>query len=90
MKIKNISGLEDRIKSSEDAEVLGEAHYALDIYDFDPMLTLEIEFTPKGVRVDAAARLEYSEEMKGYYMGERVDDTALVERALMEWLAQGE
>lgn len=89
MKIRPIEGLEARLKASEDAEALGEGHYALDLYDFEPMLTLEVEFTPKGTFVPAAALLKYSEELEGYYMDERVSDRALIERALGEWMAGG-
>lgn len=87
MKIKPIDGLEARLAASEDAEVLGERHYALDLYDNEPMLTLEIEFGKKGEpEVTAAALLKYSEELEGYYMDERVTDLAQVQQALEDWM----
>ena len=88
MKIKPIDGLEAKLATSEDAESLGDRHFALDLYDNEPALTLELEFTPKGTFVPAAALLKYSEELKGYYMDERVNDTAMVEKALNDWMSE--
>lgn len=87
MKIKPIEGLEAKLKASEDAEELDDKHYSLDLYDNDPALTLEIEFTPKGTFVPAAALLKYSDELQGYYMDERVKDVAVIENALNAWMA---
>ena len=58
MKIKPIDGLEAKLAASEDAESLGDRHFALDLYDNEPALTLELEFTPKGTFVPAAALLQ--------------------------------
>lgn len=87
MKIKPIDGLEARLAASEDVEVLGERHYALDLYDCEPMMTMEIEFNKKGLpEVPAAALLKYSDELEGYYMDERITDAELVQKALEEWV----
>ena len=56
MKIKPIDGLEAKLAASEDAESLGDRHFALDLYDNEPALTLELEFTPKGDQVWISAR----------------------------------
>lgn len=88
MKIKPIDGLEAKLAVSEDAEALGDRHFALDMYDNAPAITLELEFTPKGTFVPAAALLKYSEELKGYYMDERITDAAFIENALRDWVAQ--
>lgn len=86
MKIDAVNGLEAKLAASEDAEALSEHHYALDIYDGDPPLTLEIEFTEKGLEVPAAAELLFSAELDGYYMGARIADARTVHAAIVEWM----
>lgn len=85
MKIKMIDGLQARLEASPDAEQLSERHWALDLYDAQPPMTLELEFTPRGLEVTAAAELRFSEELDGYYMAERVNDAEQVARALEDW-----
>lgn len=86
MKIKMIDGLEARLAQSADAESLGERHWALDLYNAEPPLTLEIEFSKHGLEVTAAAELRFSEELDGYYMAERVTDAERVRAALLAWM----
>lgn len=86
MKIKMIDGLEARLAASEDAESLGERHWALDLYDAEPPLTLELEFTQRGLEVTAAAELRFSEELDGYYMAGRVSDAERVRAELLRWM----
>ncbi len=89
MKIEAIAGLEARLADSQDAEPLGEGHWALDLYDAQPPLTLELEFGKQGLEVTAAAELRFSEELDGYYMAERVTDAAQVRAELLNWVRQG-
>ena len=87
MRLKKIDGLAEKLDNCKDTEKLREGHYALDIYDLEHPVTVEIELTAKGPAVPAAAYLEYSDEMSGYYMGERITDRDQVQALLESWVA---
>ena len=78
----------DRLKAflavCEDAEEVGAGEYTVDLYDTDPAISMDIEFTKDGVDVLAALFLEFDEEQDGWYLGEKTKDVALIEKALKQ------
>ena len=72
------------LASCEDAEEVGAEEYTVDLYDVETPISMDIEFTKKGVDVLAALYLLYDEEQDGWYLGDKTKDTALIERLLGE------
>ena len=72
----------------EDAEEVGAGEYTVDLYDVEPALSMDIEFTKDGADVLAALYLLYDEEQDGWYLGEKTKDTAVIERALKQALEE--
>ncbi len=72
------------LDSSEDAEQLSAREFVVDLYDIDRPVSLDLVFVRGAVAVDGAAELLYDEEQDGWYMGQRLEDTEAVLRALEE------
>lgn len=70
------------LSSCEEAEMVGENEYAVDLYDCEPPLSVNLEFGEEGVDVLAALFLLYDEEQDGWYLGEKTKDTHLIEDVL--------
>ena len=75
------------LASCEDAEEVGKDEYTVDLYDTEPAISMNIEFTKDGVDVLAALFLEFDEEQDGWYLGEKTKDVELIEKALRQALA---
>ena len=86
MKLKlnaeQIAQLKAYLEKCEDAEKLTEKEYVVDLYDLEKPVSLDLVFIKSGVAVDGAAEMKYSEEMDGWYMGERIEDAQAVMVAL--------
>ena len=67
-----------------DCERLSAREVVLDLYDNEIPVSMNFVFVKGGIGVDGAVELNYSEEEKGYYMGERIEDADRVRAALME------
>ena len=74
------------LAACEDAEEVGKDEYTVDLYDTEPALSLDIEFTKDGVDVLAALYLEFDEEQDGWYLGEKTKDVSLIEGVLKQAL----
>ena len=72
-----------------DCEALGTDEYVADLYDAEKPLTVNLKETEKGFELLAAAEMLFDEEMDGWYMGERVEDAEMVERALRNAMNDG-
>lgn len=72
------------LETCEDAEEVGKDEYTVDLYDADPALSMNIEFTEDGVDVLAALYLEFDEEQEGWYLGEKTKDVELIEKVLRQ------
>ena len=72
------------LTSCEDAEEVGQDEYTVDLYDAEPALSLDIEFTPDGVDVLAALYLEFDEEQDGWYLGDKTKDVSLIEKVIKQ------
>ena len=66
----------------EDAEQLQENEYQLDLMEHEPPLSLEISLEKGEVNVLAALELCYSDELDGWYLGEKIKDPAYVAEAI--------
>lgn len=75
------------LETCEDAEEVGKGEYTVDLYDTEPALSMDIEFTKDGVDVLAALKLEFDEEMEGWYLGEKTKDTELICAVLNQAMA---
>ena len=73
-----------------DCEKLSEREYVVDLYDNEKPVSMNFVFVKGGIGIDGAAELLYSEEDRGYYMGERIEDAQEVRAALAEAGAFGE
>lgn len=76
--------LKSFLSACEDAEEVGKDEYTVDLYDTEPALSMDIEFTKDGVDVLAALFLEYDEEQDGWYLGEKTKDVGLIEKVLKQ------
>ena len=70
------------LEQCEDAEEVGTDEYTVDLYDTEPAISMNIEFTKDGVDVLAALFLEFDEEQDGWYLGEKTKDIELIEKVL--------
>jgi len=68
----------------EDAEEVGKDEYTVDLYDTEPAISMNIEFTKDGADVLAALFLEFDEEQDGWYLGEKTKDVELIEKVLKQ------
>jgi hypothetical protein len=87
--IVNIDGdkLKKFLASCEDAEEVAKGEYTVDLYDVEPPISMNIEFTKKGVDVLAALYMLYDEEQDGWYLGEKTKDVAVIEKLLNDAMA---
>ena len=77
--------LKSFLSACEDAEMLKEDEWVLDLYDINVPVSLDMVFEKKGgLRIDGAAALLYDEEQDGWYMGARLEDADSVRAALRE------
>ena len=88
MKLKlseaELNHLNAYLDQCEDCERLSAREVVLDLYDNEIPVSMNFVFVKGGIGVDGAAELKYSEEDKGYYMGDRIEDAQAVRRALEE------
>ena len=70
--------LREFLMTCEDAEEVGKDEYTVDLYDAEPAISMNIEFTKDGADVLAALALEFDEEMEGWYLGEKTKDAELI------------
>ena len=67
-----------------DCERLTAKEVVLDLYDNEEPVSMNFVFVNGGIGVDGCAKLVYSPEEDGYYMGDRIEDPQTVRRALEE------
>lgn len=79
-----LAHLKSFLESCPDSEYLSAREVVLDLYDNERPISLNFVFVKGGIGIDGAIELKYSEEEKGYYMGDRIEDTACIRSALEE------
>lgn len=79
----NISpdALKTFLENCEDAEMLSEGEYVVDLFDTDAPVTVNLKFEKGACQVLAAAYLLYDEAQDGWYMGERIEDGEEISKA---------
>lgn len=78
------------LRQSEDCEEAGDGSFTVDLFDEEPVLSLELYPEADGFSLTAAAELSYSEEMDGYYLSRQLfdeEELALVVQRLKEAFA---
>ena len=78
------------LKACPDCEEVAEREYVLDLYDAEPPMSLDILIEGGDCHILAARRLLFSEEEDGWYLGEAIEDQALIEDALRAAMAAEE
>lgn len=86
---EQLSNLKNFLNNFEDSEQLSDKEYVLDLYDIEPPISLDLSLGKNCLFVDGAAELLFNEEMDGWYIGERIEETEPVLRALREAGALG-
>ena len=79
-----LAALKAFLAENPDCEKLSEREYVVDLYDNEKPMSMNFVFVKGGIGVDGAAELKYSEEDRGYYMGDRIEDAQIVRAALEE------
>ena len=82
---KLIRVLDDMVASG-DAEKLP-TEYAVDFYDTEPPMCMEIEFFKGKCQVLSCYSLLFSSDLDGWYTGEKITDEALVASVLKGLIA---
>ena len=72
------------LDSCPDCERLSAREVVLDLYDNEIPVSMNFVFVKGGIGIDGAVELRYSEEERGYYMGDRIEDADRVRSALVE------
>lgn len=86
---EQLSALKTFLTTFEDSEQLSEKEFVVDLYDLEPPISLDISLGNGCLFVDGAAEMKFDEEMDGWYIGDRIEETAPILRALSEVGALG-
>ena len=82
MDCAHVEALRRFLDSSADAEATEENGYIVDAFEAEPPAALELRFEKKGLEILAARELRYDEELDGWYLGEAIEDAAVVSGVL--------
>ena len=77
-----IAAFRNFLNCFEDAEQLSEREFVVDLYDAQPPISMDLTLQKDGVEIEGAAKLEFDDELDGWFLDQRVEDAALVERML--------
>ncbi len=69
----------ENLRASEDCEEAGDGSFTVDLYEGDPVVSAELYPEKDGFALTAAIILEYSEELDGYYLAEKIRDASQLE-----------
>ena len=66
------------LRADEDCEENGDGSFTVDLYEPEDMPVLSVELYPEkdGFAITAVCLMEYSEELKGYYLADKIKDEA--------------
>lgn len=62
------------LRANEDCEEASDGSFTVDLYEPEPVLSVELYPEKDGFAITAAVRMEYSEELDGYYLAEKIRD----------------
>ncbi|MBQ5771737.1 MAG: hypothetical protein IIW08_11265 [Clostridia bacterium] len=86
----SLDALKAFLENSEDAEMLSEGEYVADLFDTDKPVTVNVKFEKDACHVLAAAYLLYDDQQDGWYMGERIEDEAVVLKAFEDAMRENQ
>lgn len=86
----SLDALKAFLENSEDAEMLSEGEYVADLFDTDKPVTVNVRFEKDACHVLAAAYLLYDDQQDGWYMGERIEDEAVVLKAFEDAMRENQ
>ena len=69
-----LARLLDALRRDEDCEEGGDGSFTVDLYEPDPVVSLELYPEKDGYSITAAALMDFSEELDGWYMRDRIRD----------------
>lgn len=72
------------LDSNPDCERLSAREAVVDLYDNATPMSMNFVFVKGGIGIDGAVELKYSDEERGYYMGERIEEPERIRAALIE------
>lgn len=66
------------LRADEDCEENGDGSFTVDLYEpeEEPVLSIELYPEKDGFAITAVCLMEYSEEMKGWYLSDKIKDEA--------------
>jgi len=66
------------LRADEDCEENGDGSFTVDLYEpeDEPVLSVELYPEKDGFAITAVCLMEYSEEMKGWYLADKIKDEA--------------
>ncbi len=84
LKEEELAHLKAYLDQCPDCEYLSTREVVLDLYDNARPISMNFVFVKGGIGIDGAAELLYSDEDRGYYMGDRIEDAEVIRAALAE------
>ena len=84
LKDEELAHLKAYLEQCPDGEYLSAREVVLDLYDIERPISINFVFVKGGIGIDGAAKLRYSDEERGYYMGDRIEDTETIRAALID------
>ena len=72
------------LDSNSDCERLSAREAVVDLYDNEVPISMNFVFVKGGIGINGAVELKYSEEEKGFYMGDRIEDVQVIRASLEE------
>lgn len=71
----------ESFRASEDCEENPDGSFTVDLYDGDPVLSAEVYPDKNGYRITALLKMEYSDELDGWYISDKLKGDADMEIA---------
>jgi len=71
---EELARLIEALRRDEDAEESGDGSFTVDLYEPEPVVSLELYPEKNGYSITAAALMDFSEELDGWYMRDRIRD----------------
>lgn len=64
------------LRADEDCEEAADGSFTVDLYEPEPVVSVELYPDRDGFAITAAVLMEYSEELDGYYLAKKIRDEA--------------
>ena len=84
LKDEELAHLKAYLEQCPDSEYLSAREVVLDLYEIERPISINFVFVKGGIGIDGAAEMRYSDEERGYYMGDRIEDAETIRAALVD------